>query len=376
MKKKIKKAFLTTKKIVSIRRCYLEYLRAKQKSKVFNEKVKEKVLIIDVESSHIYHRYFYTMVKFFSIEGYTIYFPRFSFYFFFKDIFISSRSVDGYYDLIFEEGLMVLGEKPKNSDTNVHFKIDGDNLSHDYFSDLLNIRKSPKNSYHIPMAMHPLFYSKKLWNVSIDYNQNRKTSIFMVGNLDINAYAKERMTLFNTCGRIEIIEYLKSRDKVTSIGSALELENFIASDNDQTCLIIDRKDFSIGMPDLRKKLGQFYFYLTLPGVCMPFSHNLIEALSVGAIPIIQKSYAKLMIPKLVHMKNAIIFDDLEDLIPKMEFSYRLTDNQKLELVKNVLNYYNSYLTPSSVVNTMIQNKPTPIYLQAEHNSVELVREHI
>jgi hypothetical protein len=45
---------------------------------------------------------------------------------------------------------------------------------------------------------------------------------------------------------------------------------------------------------------------------MPLCHNVIEAMSVGTIPIIQKEYAALY-PNLTDNENAVIFNDLEHL---------------------------------------------------------------
>jgi hypothetical protein len=53
------------------------------------------------------------------------------------------------------------------------------------------------------------------------------------------------------------------------------------------------------MDELRHWLAKFDFYFALPGVVMPFSHNIIEAISVGCIPFIQQSSSHLFLSQLV-----------------------------------------------------------------------------
>lgn len=61
------------------------------------------------------------------------------------------------------------------------------------------------------------------------------------------------------------------------------------------------------MPDLRPILAKFRYSMAFNGVFMPFSHNVIEAMSVGCIPIIEYKYADLIQLKLEHLKNSFIF---------------------------------------------------------------------
>ena len=64
------------------------------------------------------------------------------------------------------------------------------------------------------------------------------------------------------------------------------------------------------MPDLRPTLAKFRYYMAYPGVFMPFSHNVFEAMSVGCIPIIEDKYADLFQPKLEHLKNSFKFSTI------------------------------------------------------------------
>lgn len=312
----------------------------------------------------VYHRYFYTLLKFFSIEGYDIFVPEIN-YASFKRNFVSV-SLHDYFPLALKEGLICFGKVPDQSKYQSIFELNDKNLSHDYFTSLAQ----SNDAFHIPMSMHPLFYHNNYWSKEVDTN-NRKKSLFVAGNLDRNGYNAFPTTTFNMASRPETIDYLLSHSSLNILTSKTALTQFLDNSDDKVCVIIDSSKNRIEMPELRPLLGKFYFYLALPGVVMPFSHNLIEALSVGAIPIIHKNYAKLMRPKLEHMKNALFYEDLDDLGKTIESAFQLDDDTISKMVSNVNHYYQNNLTPKSVINNLISAEFSNYYLQAEHASVDL-----
>lgn len=88
------------------------------------------------------------------------------------------------------------------------------------------------------------------------------------------------------------------------------------------------------------------------------------------IPIIHKNYAGLMAPPLIHLENAILYENLEDLVEKIQYAFKLDEEKILEMRKAVQTYYNRNLTPSNVVQTIISNKEAFFLLQAEQNSIK------
>lgn len=105
----------------------------------------------------------------------------------------------------------------------------------------------------------------------------------------------------------------------------------------------------ITLKDLDSILGQLNYYLALPGILISQYHNLIEAMSVGCIPVIQKNHASLFTLALQYMKNAIVYTSLEDLNSKILELYKF-DVQFINLLRtNIYQYRNNYLYPKSVV---------------------------
>lgn len=89
------------------------------------------------------------------------------------------------------------------------------------------------------------------------------------------------------------------------------------------------------------------FFLCPPGIVMPMSHNLIEAMAIGTIPI--TSYPEWLSPRLEHMKNCIVFDNEDDLIEKIHLALEMSEAQKAELRDNAVKYYEQNLRPETFV---------------------------
>jgi hypothetical protein len=127
------------------------------------------------------------------------------------------------------------------------------------------------------------------------------------------------------------------------------------------------------MDELRPTLAKFNYFLACPGVTMPYAHNIIEAMSVGCIPIIQKEYATMFFPALENEINAIIFSGLSELVSRIKFALNLPESQIGFMRREVTKYYNNQLTPLALRHKLLKYPYSKIYLQAEHNSVALIK---
>lgn len=316
-----------------------------------------KVVLITIKKNP-YGRYFYLFVKFFQLRGYVVYFGK-------SPMLFAALKSDQYAGLLLKEKEVRFSDPPPESDTLI---IDGQKLSADYFSPQV------ESTYHVPMAQHPLMYHCQFWNVPVG-QQPRKRSIFMAGNFDPVAYAKiDNDHLFSVLNRSYIRLLMEEENILYPIASRSDLQTFLESDEDQKIILVDRKKFNIPMHELRPLLARFEFYFALPGMAMPFSHNIIEAFSSGTIPFIQQSYADLFAPPLANYGQAVTFQGKDDLIQRLRDLFSISQPQIASLRSCVGKYYENYLTPKSVVENLEKNKYTSIYLQAERTSVDLMKQ--
>ncbi|NJO00632.1 MAG: hypothetical protein HC880_02130 [Bacteroidia bacterium] len=89
---------------------------------------------------------------------------------------------------------------------------------------------------------------------------------------------------------------------------------------------------------------------------MPLSHNVIEAMAVGTIPILE--YPEHFHPPLEHGVNAIIFQGKDDLVNKVREVLQLSAERIAILRKNVVDYYQQNLIGSAFIEK-IENHSAP-----------------
>jgi hypothetical protein len=88
-------------------------------------------------------------------------------------------------------------------------------------------------------------------------------------------------------------------------------------------------------------LAKSDFFLCCPGVVIPQSHNAVEAMAVGTIPIIQ--YSEMFHPNLVHGVNCIAYRDEKELIAYTNLCFEMCDLEITKLRNGVIDYYEAYL---------------------------------
>lgn len=326
-----------------------------------------KTLLVEFKNPQLYHRFFYLMLKFYKISGYNIYFPM-SF-----SMFRNLRNKDLYLSLLVKERNF-LSIRKKNLPKN-RILIDDQMFSPDYFHSYFEEQNQEQNCFHIPMSFHPYMYHYNIWNHQVSFTKARKNAIFCYGNFDKKAYLEIKKTTFKVTSRTEILSFFEKKENFILLENKEKtLQSLTSNEFDKKYVFATRENYSLAMEDVREVLSHFNFYLCCPGVVMPLCHNVIEAMSVGTIPIIEREYAEVMYPNLQHKIHAIIFEDLQHLDQILQTEIFTFSEQEISKMRNhILEYYNEYLTPTALIkhlNKSIQDKKL-IYLQAEHRSVKI-----
>lgn len=316
-----------------------------------------KKVYIEIEEIAL-NRYLYNFIKFFTLNDYTVCLPK-------NKTVVSTLNRKGgefvYASWVLKERVK-LG-KPGKAD----LVISKEQLSNDYFG------KTEENAYHVPMSEYPGMYRNNIHNKEID--QTPKRSVFMSGNMDAAHYNRiSNAGFFDILSRREVAEFIQGQSYYHNIRSLEDLKSFTKKEVDLKVILIDTsKQFRIPLGELKNLLQGFRFYLALPGILIPQSHNLIEAMSVGCIPMIHKTYADLMCPALKHMETALVYNSLEELDDLILRSFNLDEGIIDSMHENVLEYYRKHLSPSAVVKKIEQKYFSKIYIQAEHISLNLIK---
>jgi len=203
-----------------------------------------------------------------------------------------------------------------------------------YFLNFYYLPKFKIKGFDLPYFMNPLIYKYGLDKVNFNLNLIRIKKILFLGypvHYDYNLpYNK---IFFNKINRYKVTQFIKNNFP----------DVFLQSNYSSFYFKLNR----VPVKNYLNYLAKFDFYLCLPGFIMPFSHNVVEAMRVGAIPVIQ--YPELFSPELKDRVNCLVFKDLDDLKRINSYVNKLTLDEIKVMRKNVLLYYNSFMNPSNLL---------------------------
>jgi hypothetical protein len=178
----------------------------------------------------------------------------------------------------------------------------------------------------------------------------RRMRILFAG--DSKGYVRNRVRYPGPkLARLEILNALKERlgDAIVAVSGAEDIVQLCETG------FVDRfvlSDSGSGIAPAKwlPTLALADFFLCPPGIVMPMCHNVIEAMAVGTIPVI--NYGEWFHPNLQHLTSCIVFDDEDDLVEKMRMVLRMPDSQIRRMRANVVDYYESHLRPEVLVRAL------------------------
>ena len=261
----------------------------------------------------------------------------------------------------------------KNTENNV---INFDTNYFEYIYDLKN--QISKNSLVMPYYMYPRVYNSFYQNINIKKKPNFNIRIFFSGSIVKDGYEnfswqKEPGKFPN---RIDIINKIlkEFKNEIFLINSKNDLKSKeITKKKIIFCLhdkMIKKTSYKLNFKQNFDLLTESCFNLSCPGVVMPLCHHLIEGIKVGSIPI--TNCEKLLLPSL-DKEVSLQYSSLDQLIEKFNEALTMDNDEILYMRKNVLNYYNSNLSPKSFKNNflnILSQKEKKIICCDDHRSVE------
>jgi hypothetical protein len=239
--------------------------------------------------------------------------------------------------------------------------------------DILTTRRSD-HDLRMPYFMHPEQYKydgrERLAKMQRTHRQLR---ILFSGNVAEEFY---NSTLpGNKLTRFEIVQALRTMPGVEKPSDENEFhELFSRADN--CCVVHDRRNFAVPDEDWLETIARSDFFLCLPGSRMPMCHNVIEAMAVGTIPIL--NYAEWFDPPLRHAETCIEFNSMEELRGRIAEILSLTTDAVQAMRERVIRYHGDHLSPVGfrkkleespynhiklIVNTEYLREPAPVLLR-------------
>jgi hypothetical protein len=147
--------------------------------------------------------------------------------------------------------------------------------------------------------------------------------------------------------RLEVINTIRERlgERVLFVQRPEILARVLAGELADKCIILDTSALRVPDQDWLAVLSKADFFLAPPGIVMPMCHNSVEALAVGAVPIL--NYGEWFDPNLESMRNCVAFDDKESLINSLEAVLAMEGPPIAEMRKQAIAYYDAHLSIES-----------------------------
>ncbi|EAZ96241.1 ATPase [Flavobacteria bacterium BAL38] len=188
----------------------------------------------------------------------------------------------------------------------------------------------------VPYIMHPRNYM-----IAKPELLEKQVGIVMSGNFEAKIYDSDTITKnFNLLNRWQIYNQIIQHTAVVSITGIEFKEQF------SSCVFLDKfvvmkwQQGAIPSEEWRHYLSSAKFLFCAPGMTMPMCHNVVEAMSVGVVPII--NYQNWLNPTLRDEKNALVYESEESIHQVIDKALQMSYTAYQELQKNVIDYYKTF----------------------------------
>ncbi len=205
-----------------------------------------------------------------------------------------------------------------------------------------------------PYPLHPYQYKFYLSpTFAIEAKKSTRTiKILFAGSANEKLYKSENIERhfkhLNIISRLKVLEFILSNFEKCRVFQGDQdraaLISLVYSENYSNEIIISKVKTKV--EDWLKILSKSDFFICPPGQGMPWSHNSVEAMSAGAIPIIQ--YSELFTPHLENYKNCLHYTNYAELKLAIERAFSMNSSEIENMRKNVLTYFNDYLSIDSI----------------------------
>ncbi len=227
-----------------------------------------------------------------------------------------------------------------------------------------------------PYIMHPQLYGEYEAHHSLEKYRKSKRSIRILFSGNSNRDYQNKL-INEVCGKLsryEIIEHLKTIPGVKSINSSGEISELLAGDYINSVVLIDN-GVRINQAYWMELLSSADFFLCPPGLVIPLSHNLVESMAIGTIPL--TNYAEWLFPNLKNGEEAIIFSSLDELDEQIHQILNMSNEEVLALRKKAITYYSNKMSHEEFMKGIIncQDYTTHFHVinEVEESLIESVR---
>lgn len=219
--------------------------------------------------------------------------------------------------------------------------------------------------FPMPFPMFsPIYAEQQDLQLQTYRQQQRPWKIFFGGDAERGKYNKKTIReIYAKISRAQLINFLSSKLKDEQY---LELANsdelLMALQTEHSGLIVmNTRQCKVLPINWLGTLARTHFFLACPGVRYPMSHNLIEALAVGSIPITQ--YPEMFFPPLEHGTNCLVFNNESELSDVVNKAMAMSEAEIAAMSQAATNYYDTYLAPEACIQQLLAHSKRRVSLR-------------
>jgi len=219
--------------------------------------------------------------------------------------------------------------------------------------------------FPMPFPMFPPIYAAQQDLHLENYRQQpRQWQIFFGGDAEREKYNKK--SIRKIYAKLSRAQLLDSLTKILIPEHIIELQNdaerYSMEEKPHTGLVVmNTRQCKVAPENWLGTLARARFFLACPGVRYPMSHNLIEAMAVGSVPITQ--YPEMFFPPLEDGKNCLTFNNETELQTAITKAMTMSEPTLSAMAKAATNYYDNYLAPTASIHRLLNHKPNYISLR-------------
>nr|WP_294925824.1 ATPase [uncultured Flavobacterium sp.] len=169
----------------------------------------------------------------------------------------------------------------------------------------------------------------------------KNIGILMSGNLEEKIYSTNVITdNFGMLNRWKIYQEVLKHNQLLSITGDELIQDLHTGRFKDNFVLMKWQSGAISTEKWRYYLSSAHFIFCAPGMTMPMCHNVLEAMSVGVIPIL--NYPHWLNPSLKDNFNCLAYQGVSDIKFIIDKALSMSVDEKLEIAKNVIEYYKKY----------------------------------
>lgn len=206
--------------------------------------------------------------------------------------------------------------------------------------------------FALRFGLNPTIVAERFDPITADLVSPRPNGVYFAGNIDDKGYDRDVLRdRYGVATRRELIRLLQDSDQLPT--------PFVPTDPAMVDRLGDGHPIALAIvagsrvspADYLNRMAEADFFLGCPGTQMPMCHNLIEALAVGTIPILE--YEKYTEPALEDGVNCLTFRGTEDAERVIRRALDMGPAEKERLRRGAHEFYLQNHAPGRMVASML-----------------------